>query len=481
MQLKIKYCTWLIIVLMSNHFLLAQQPVADSVRLPGDSIHMPGATPILIGEVEISGNKKTKDFIILREIPFRTGETYPLSVLIEKFEDARRQLMNTSLFHTVVVAAKNFEGNKVAVSVSVKERWYLFPVPFLKPVDRNINQWLVEQKASLNRVNYGMRLKYYNTSGRNDKLSALVGLGYTRQFSVSYDRLYIDKKFKWGMSFGFSTGKNKEVNYNTVNDKQVFIKINDDFLSNYTNTYLQVTYRRKIKTRHSIGVAYSWQQVGDTITSLNPSYFYGGKKTVRYPELFYGMTYYDLDYIPYPTKGYAALVTVEKKGLSKDMNLTNFSVKAAGYWHVMPKTFFGLNVYGALKVPFKQPYFNQRFLGYGETYMQGYEYYVTDGVAGGYIKASLTRELVNFRIRIPPLKKGKDAEHIPIRIFGKIFGNTGYVYNPEPGLNLLSNKMLYSGGFGIDILTFYDITFKLEWSFNQLGQNGIFVHRKSIF
>jgi hypothetical protein len=41
--------------------------------------------------------------------------------------------------------------------------------------------------------------------------------------------------------------------------------------------------------------------------------------------------------------------------------------------------------------------------------------------------------------------------------------------------------MLYSTGIGIDVLTLYDFTLKLEWSFNQLGQNGLFLHRKSIF
>ena len=115
------------------------------------------------------------------------------------------------------------------------------------------------------------------------------------------------------------------------------------------------------------------------------------------------------------------------------------------------------------------------------SFMQGYEYYVIDGVAGGYLKTTLTRELLNFRIRVPATKKGKTPAKIPVRIFGKTYGNTGYVHNPQPGENILSNKMLYSGGFGIDILTFYDVTFKFEYSFNQLGQNGLFLHRKSIF
>ena len=41
--------------------------------------------------------------------------------------------------------------------------------------------------------------------------------------------------------------------------------------------------------------------------------------------------------------------------------------------------------------------------------------------------------------------------------------------------------MLYSGGFGIDILTFYDINLKIEYSFNQLNENGLFLHSNGGF
>jgi outer membrane protein assembly factor BamA len=453
----------------------------DSIPSRIDTVAPPPATSVTVGTIEITGNKKTKEFILLREIPFRTGETYTLEVLIQKFEDARRQLMNTTLFHTVIVAAKNFQGSNVNVSVQVKERWYLFPVPYLKPVDRNLNQWIIEQKASLSRVNYGAKLMYYNATGRSDKLKMSLVTGYTRQISFNYDRLYIDKKLKWGMKVGFGTGKNREINYNTIRDKQVFIKDENNFVRSFTNGYAELTYRRAIRTRHSFGISYYQEKVQDTIIALNPTYFKNGRNSTSFPTVFYTMAYYDLDYIPYPTKGYAAEISFSKGGINKAINIWNLNVRGTGSWHITPKLFFNLNIYGGIKLPFKQPYFNRRFLGYGDTFMQGYEYYVIDGVAGGYIKTTLTRELLNFRIRIPPLKKGKEAQRIPVRIFGKMYGNTGYVHDPEPGENLLSNKMLYSGGFGIDILTFYDVTFKLEWTFNQLGQNGIFVHRKSIF
>ena len=123
--------------------------------------------------------------------------------------------MNTTLFHDAIVALKAFDGYQVDVIVEVKERWYLFPLPYLRPVDRNLNQWLVEQNAKLSRVNYGVKLLYNNVTGRNDKLRFWLISGYTKQISFSYDRLYIDKQMKWGLNLRFSIGKNREVNYNT--------------------------------------------------------------------------------------------------------------------------------------------------------------------------------------------------------------------------------------------------------------------------
>ncbi len=478
MQRKKRYCIWLIATVICCQHLTAQEP--GEINKTSTASISESDSLVTIGEIIISGNKKTKTVIILREIPFKAGEKYTLENLVKKFEDARRQLMNTALFHSAVVAAKNFDNNIVTVSVDVKERWYIFPVPYFKPVDRNLNQWIVEQKASLSRVNYGAKLLYNNATGYNDKLRLYLISGYTRQFSFNYDRLYIDKKLKWGMNVGFAIGKNREVNYNTIKDKQVFLKDNNNYLRSYLSTNAEITYRRKIKTRHRFGVSYTVEDVKDTVLALNPSYYQSGRNKIRYPGVYYNMSYYDFDYIPYPTKGYAAQVSVSKKGFNNIINLWELSVKGSGNWHLSPKVFLNLNLYGSVRLPFRQPYINQRFLGYGDVFMQGYEYYVVDGVAGGYLKATLTKELLNFNIRMPK-KKGKAAEHIPVRIFGKVFGNSGYVHNPQPGFNFLSNKMLYSGGVGIDILTFYDVTFKLEYTFNQLGQNGLFLQRKTIF
>lgn len=468
-----KYCFLILFMLLSGYQLRAQALETGNL-FPDSTAVQPGPTYV-VGDIIITGNNKTKARIILREMPFHTGETYTMRELARKLEVARRQLMNTTLFHTVEVAAKDFDGETVNIIVIVKERWYIFPTPVFKPADRNLNQWLFEKNAKLNRVNYGMKVMVNNATGVNDKFRLSLISGYTKQLSFSYDRLYIDKELKWGLNARFAYGMNREINYNTIGDKQVFLKDNN-YIRNFISTSIGLSYRPAIRTRHHFGISYTTEEVSDTIVALNPDYFKSGRRRISYPGVYYTMEYFNLDYIPYPTDGFSGRLAISKSGLNSTFNLCELHAKASVYWPLSPRAFFEVDGYGGIKLPFSQPYINRRFLGYDNTFLQGYEYYVFDGVAGGYLKTTLACELTNFNVRIPGRKKRK-MDRIPFRIYGKVYGNAGYVHNPEPGENELSNKMLYSGGIGIDILTLYDVTIKLEWSFNQLGQNGLFLHR----
>src|SRR4030095_9366991 len=234
MQRNKQYLFWLILVLAFCRNLSAQNAGVDDNRLTDEttrdsstSIRPSSNNMFVVRDIVIVGNRKTRPEIILREIPFKTGESYLLPDLIKQFEEAKRRLMNTTLFHEAIIALKGMEGYNIDITVEVKERWYIFSIPYLKPVERNLNQWIVEQKASLDRVNYGVKLLYNNITGRNDKLRVWFIGGYTKQFTFNYDRLYIDKKMKWGMNMIFLLGKNREMNYMTIGDKQQFLKHND--------------------------------------------------------------------------------------------------------------------------------------------------------------------------------------------------------------------------------------------------------------
>ncbi len=456
--------------------ILLHQKIKDSAFQKKDT----GEVLFTVRKIYITGNKKTKRFIILRETPFKERYQMPLPVLVQKFEDARRQLRNTALFDDVIVALKRFDGYDVDVDIIVKERWYLFPVPYFKLVDRNINQWLVENKASLKRVNYGIKVLYNNATGKNDKLNIGFINGYTRQASFNYERFYLEPTLRWGGKIGFVMGNNKELNYKTLNDKQVFFRDSLRPVRNFLRVFAEASYRRATKTRHRFGIAYNEEKIGDTILKLNPFYFNTTAKKIRYPEIYYSVTYHDVDFIPYPLRGYEAKMVIAKKGFTKAMNLWELNLLSAAYWKLFSKTYFKIDFSGTLKLPFDQPFYNKRLMGYGDMFIEGYEYYVMDGVAGGNFRSAVSRELLNLKLLLPNIKK-RPPIVVPLRIYANVYGNAGYIHNTQSGINTLNDKMLYSGGIGIDIVTFYDVNIKIQWSFNQLGQNGLYLHKNNYY
>jgi hypothetical protein len=151
-----------------------------------------------------------------------------------------------------------------------------------------------------------------------------------------------------------------------------------------------------------------------------------------------------------------------------------FYVEAAynKFWAYAHNWYSSLQVIGNVKLPFEQPYINQKAIGYGNANLRGLEYYVIDGVAFGILKSTLKKKL--FSIKIPMPFTSSIIPSLPFSIFAKTYADIGYSYNKKNYVNNLNNRFLYTGGFGIDILTLYDISLKIEYSFNQLGQHGLF-------
>ena len=494
-------CQWKLYVLLAAGFVLSAQPLLSQQTdreidsLPStDTIssllrYIPSFTAdkvqsgsdFLIAAMVVSGNKKTRSTIVLREVPFKSGMSFSLSQLIDLFKQGEQQLMNTALFHSARIYASKFEGNCLEITVEVVERWYLFPFPFFDLVDRNINQWLIDQKASLQRVNYGLKLLYNNATGHNDKLRLWLINGYTRELSISYEKPYFDRKMQWGFRLAARTGKGREINYNTVEDKQVFLRT-PDFIRSFASIGGELTYRKKLFARHNFGIFYFRENVEDTVLRANPDYFRVPGRINQFPELYYQFTYAKMDYIPYPREGFGARVRFSKLGITPSFNLWQLHWQMMKIWPVGLKNIVTLESYAGVKLPFSQPYVNRRFLGYEEIFMRGFEYNVVDGVAGGYLRSSFARELFRINIPLPGfIAKRASVTTVPFRIFGKLYSNAGYVHSPEPGFNFLQNKFLHAAGFGIDILSLYDLTIRIEYSFNNFGQNGLFLHRTSSF
>src|SRR5690349_18479888 len=111
---RLRKHTFVLLILLLQQQLFAQ-PKTEGNIFPDTTSILP--TVYTVGDIIIVGNKKTKPAIILREIPLRTGDAYSVQELLHKLEDSRKQLMNTTLFTSVVVAAKEFREDKVDILI----------------------------------------------------------------------------------------------------------------------------------------------------------------------------------------------------------------------------------------------------------------------------------------------------------------------------------------------------------------------------
>lgn len=434
---------------------------------------------VIVGDVHLSGNKRTKGFIVLREVPFRKGSSMPLAELNKQLVLARQQLMNTLLFVDVSVYIAELKGNVVTINVDLKERWYFFPLPYFRLVDRNFNQWWVEQKRSLDRVNYGMKFTQNNLTGRNDNLDVWIINGYTQQLTLRYNLPFFDRQLKHGFNVGIISATQKEINYATGDNKQLFYKLEETAKKalRFDFTY---SYRPDVKQRHYFRVSWNDEQIADTIAKINPLYFPGGVSRFRFIDFGYQYKYYNVDYIAYPTKGFLFEGNLYRRGLDKTSGMWQLSARAVYTVPFTKSSFLHLEGLAIGKAPFRDYYVNERLLGYGFNQLRGLEYNVVDGMLGAALKTTVHKEIVSFIFRNPFPSKTHDK--IPFRIFLKAYGDLGYAYKPNPNItNTLNNTLLRTWGFGMDIVSIYDFVFKIEYSFNQLGKDGLYLQTRNDF
>ena len=470
--------TLLLFLVFISKLSSAQTDILQNV--PVDTLKQDDTSTVFIASISIYGNKKTKQFIINREIPFKQGDYILQKDLDKQLRIAKEQLVNTSLFLNVSVSVQNKYGQFVFITVDVKERWYIFPLPYFSLVDRNLNTWLVTYNHSFQRVNYGIKFLHNNFSGRNDKLTLWLITGYTRQVSLKYELPFFDRKLRNGYNILFNYTQQRELNYGTNLSKQQFFKPDDlSFIRKSITAQFDYVYRPGLRTRHIFSIGYGRESVADTIAKLNPNYLPAGKTTVSYPLIGYTLEYFHADYNVYPTKGFLGQAVLSHRGFNTPINLTQLQLISSYTVPILPKTQIQFKEGAIVSLPFNQPFYNKRILGYGGIFMRGLEYYVIDGVAAGVGRATLQHQVLQFNTR---LAKGTKYElDVPFKFYAKLYSDAGYVYDKDAGNSLLNNKMIYTWGFGLDMITFYDIVFKFDYSFNQFGQSGLFIHVRTDF
>ncbi len=433
-----------------------------------------------VRSIKITGNKKTKKYIILREMLFKEGDSLIISTLQEKLEQTRYLVYNLNLFSEVAITPEIVSAFECNVNVTVREKWFIYPTPQFQLIDRNVNEWLKTYNADWERVVYGIKFAHYNFSGRGDQLRIYLLNGYTRNVSFSYNTPFSNNKLTEGFSVSGGYSQNREIVYKTSDSNGLMLFKKPGFVRN--NLFFSLSYqsRKGFFKRTSYSLSYTYVNLDDSIINpkYNPFYFDNNKSSLGIIDLSFSLGYTKVDNINYPLKGKIYGFTIHKRGLglSGGINMLSISGSHSKYITHKKNWYSTAQLYSKIILPFTKAYINQRAIGYSEFYLRGLEYYVIDAAASAVAKYTFRKRLFGFNIPIPFHITA--VPRIPFNFFAKTYADAGYGYIQKQFDTRLNNRLLYTCGFGIDLLTLYDAAINLEYSFNQLGENGIFLHAK---
>ncbi len=454
-----------------------------------------GGTPdttqkVVVRQVQIIGNFRTKERIIRREMDVKGGDTLTVFQLDSLLEYDRRKILNTNLFLSVELKKKvvvdttqlpfytadaKWMGGLTMVDIEVvlKEQWYLLAFPVFELADRNFNEWWYERGRDLSRTIYGVYALHQNLTGNNDRLRLRAEFGFIPRLDIYYSIPYLDKKQRTGLTIGILRITNRSLAYRTNRDKLSFLG-SDERTRERIVPYLTLTHRPKFYGYHSFSVQYSMTNVADTIARLNPNYFLGGKSRQRYLQLSYSHFYDRRDRGQYALRGYIYGFYVSKIGVlpSEDVDILEATFNWGQYIPLAKKLYFSYLTELKVATPARQPFLQTRGMGYGGDLVRGYELYVIDGPHYSYLKTNLRYQLLNRTFNLSKFIKLRQFNALPIAIYPNIYADVGYVRNPYPELNnsQLANRPLFGFGVGMDVVTWYNFVGRINYSFNHLGE-----------
>ena len=87
------------------------------------------SSKIQLISINVTGNKKTKDYIIVREMSMKIGDSVNASSLYDELVTSHGLIYNTNLFSEVALTAILISPYTFKIEIKVLEKWYVYPIP----------------------------------------------------------------------------------------------------------------------------------------------------------------------------------------------------------------------------------------------------------------------------------------------------------------------------------------------------------------
>lgn len=432
----------------------------------------------IIDVIEINGNKKTKEFVILNELGFSVGDSLTKSQIQKKLVSGRSNLLRTPLFHTVKTEAR-FDLLRCSIFVELTERWYLWPEFVISYADQNFSNWL--RNGIFLRSGIGVGLQKYNFRGRNEKLSFFVMGGYDQVLTFDYNNIYMDPTGMHRLNLTFRYLHRKETVVNTLDNRSVYFKTEEGFALQDYAARIDYVYRISPVKYHTVNLSFRHREINRAIDSLNTDYLPGNGHKLQYISFRYELTYDTRNHRTYPEDGDLLRIAVQKTGLgllSDGIGTADYlSLKYNRYRRLIKKITLINHFSGKISFGGKPAFYMSNGLGYSNQ-LGGYEYYTVHGRHYGFFQQRLSYALPKILINLTFIP-WEQFNRIPLNIYLQYFWGSGLVYSDDSIYrhnNALANTPLFSAGIGINFVTYYDRLLRIEYSTNHLKEHGFFLH-----
>ena len=350
--------------------------------------------------------------------------------------------------------------------VSVDERWYTIPSPYVKFADRNINDWLTNFGLDLGRLEYGLKVTKQNFRGLNESLQLDAQFGFTRRLGISYVRPYIDRAQKNGLALSFAFSETNNIIYQTEGHRPL---TTDSLRRSLETLSAGVGWRHRgsYYSTHAVDINYFHNHIKDTIAEINPRYFLEGRHEQRYLQLGYRFFHDKRDFVAYPQRGFVVDVRTQKLGLGvfDSINLWRLTVLFNHYVPLRPHWSVATTLNAYASGPRRQPYANFLGLGFQNLWLRGYETYTIQGQHLVLQQNDLRWQAFSTVFNLDRIIPFDQFNKIPMALYVKGFYDHGGVSNAVdyPLEQRLNNRYLYSAGVGLDVVSFYDFVFRVGY------------------